>query len=137
MNFNSQICTTKIQSERLLALGLKKETADMTLQTALNVCYTIPFQEAVEYFENRHLPPHPTILPAWSLHRLIEMLNYQVIYNGKKYEPVIAIGGMAYQDVCSDDPIVGWSGDLYTDVIDSIKWVISIEQFNEEYLEEL
>ena len=29
MKFNSQICTTKEQSERLLALGLKKETADM------------------------------------------------------------------------------------------------------------
>ena len=28
-NFNSQICTTREQSERLLALGLKKETADM------------------------------------------------------------------------------------------------------------
>ena len=31
MEFKSQICTTKEQSERLLALGLKKETADMGL----------------------------------------------------------------------------------------------------------
>ena len=30
MKFNSQICTTREQSERLIALGLKKETADMT-----------------------------------------------------------------------------------------------------------
>ena len=29
MKFNSQICTSREQSERLLALGLKKETADM------------------------------------------------------------------------------------------------------------
>ena len=28
-NFNSQVCTSREQSERLLALGLKKETADM------------------------------------------------------------------------------------------------------------
>jgi hypothetical protein len=28
-NFKSQICTTREQSERLLSLGLKKETADM------------------------------------------------------------------------------------------------------------
>ena len=28
MKFNSQICTSREQSERLLALGLKKETAD-------------------------------------------------------------------------------------------------------------
>ena len=30
-NFNSAICTSKEQSERLLALGLKKDTADMAL----------------------------------------------------------------------------------------------------------
>lgn len=29
MKFNSQICTSREQSERLLALGLKKEAADM------------------------------------------------------------------------------------------------------------
>lgn len=93
MKFNSQICTTRVQSERLLALGLKKETADMSLQTTLDVCYTIPFQETVEYFENRHLPPHPTILPAWSLHRLIEIANlpqYWECLSGNWYEEVIA-----------------------------------------------
>lgn len=30
-NFNSQICTTREYSERLLALGINKETADMTI----------------------------------------------------------------------------------------------------------
>lgn len=135
MNFNSQICTTKEQSERLLALGLKKETADMR--------YHILYLDLGGILKEctPSLEPYPPLnndrfIPAWSLHRLIEMLNYQVIHNGKKYEPVIAIDGMAYQDVCSNDPIVGWSGDLYTDVIDCIKWVISIEQFNKEYLEE-
>lgn len=29
LNFNSAICTSREQSERLLTLGLKKETADM------------------------------------------------------------------------------------------------------------
>lgn len=29
MEFKSQICTTREQSERLLSLGLNKETADM------------------------------------------------------------------------------------------------------------
>ena len=32
MKFNSQICTTIKQSERLLALGQKRETADMNYQ---------------------------------------------------------------------------------------------------------
>jgi hypothetical protein len=33
MKFNSQICTTKEQSERLLALGLKRETADCVIKS--------------------------------------------------------------------------------------------------------
>ena len=35
-NFKSSVCTSIEQSERLLALGLKKETADMYLQSVLN-----------------------------------------------------------------------------------------------------
>jgi hypothetical protein len=31
LKFNSQICTTNAQSQRLLDLGLKPETADMRL----------------------------------------------------------------------------------------------------------
>ena len=111
MKFNSQICTSRSQSERLLALGLKKETADMTLQTTLDVYYTMPFQEAVEYFENRHLPPHPTILPAWSLHRLIEIANLP------QYWECI-------------------SGNWYEEVIASIQSKIHIGELNKEYLEE-
>ena len=34
-NFKSQICTDRNQSERLLALGLKKETADMYYEERL------------------------------------------------------------------------------------------------------
>ena len=136
MEFDSQICTTEEQSKRLLALGLKKETADM--------CYQVKFFDPFPQILVDCTPSlltHPPIdnerfIPAWSLHRLIEMLNYQVRYNGKTYEPAIAIDGMAYYDICTDDPIVGWSRDLYIDAIDCIEWLISIEQFNKEYLEE-
>lgn len=109
LNFNSAICTSREQSERLLALGLKKETADMTLHTTLDVCYTIPFQEAIEYFENRHLPPHPTILPAWSLHRLI------------------VLSGMGIMDSSTDN--------IYDKVIHYIEFLIKCGDFNKEHLE--
>jgi hypothetical protein len=56
-NFNSQVCTDKNQSERLLALGLKKETADM---------------RGVEGIE--HTPTY-----AWSLHRLLSLYNLHYI----------------------------------------------------------
>lgn len=126
MEFNSQICTNREQSKRLLALGLKKETADMGIAVDIPISIEDWKTQDISFIN----------YPAWSLHRLIEMLNYQVIHNGKKYEPVIAIDGMAYQDVCNDDPIVGWSGDLYTDVIDCIEWLIQEGYFNKEYLEE-
>jgi hypothetical protein len=133
MEFTTQIGTTQEQSKRLLALGLKAETADMRYQT--------------HYFDmggilkecTPTLEPYPPLnndrfIPAWSLHRLLAMLTYQVIYNDTKYEPGIALDGMDYHDVCADDPVVGWSGDLYTDVIDCIEWVIGQEQFNPDYL---
>ena len=61
--FNSQICTTREQSERLLALGLKKETADCCYYY-YDGEYLIAFAEDAKY---------PSDIPAWSLHRLIEM----------------------------------------------------------------
>ena len=84
MEFNSQICTTVEQSKRLLALGLKKETADcmysaMTKEyngryileedRQYNLC--LFYQEEVqsvgfEAYEH---------IPAWSLHRLICLMR--------------------------------------------------------------
>lgn len=75
MKFNSQICTTEEQSKRLLALGLKKETADMSYQ----VKFFDPFpQHLVDCTPS--LLMHPPInderfIPAWSLDRLIEILD--------------------------------------------------------------
>lgn len=68
MEFNSQICTTKEQSERLLALGLKRETADMCLDSMGNV-YTYPIT-IIETIKNDW-----GLIPLWSLHRLIEMYS--------------------------------------------------------------
>ena len=63
-NFKSQICTDKIQSKRLLSLGLKKETADMYWVNHLDIW--IPIADR---------PLDDNDLPAWSLHRLIELIN--------------------------------------------------------------
>ena len=68
MKFKSQICTSREQSERLLALGLKKETADMKWLG----CYD---ENGDIYYMLSDVPHHfrSTDIPAWSLHRLIEM----------------------------------------------------------------
>ena len=91
MKFNSQICTSKSQSEELLKLGLKKETADCTLAVGEDGKF-IPV--ATRAFP-RH---HPKAYPAWSLGRLLEIAFDQngpdsVIHlyrHSNPYEDVIA-----------------------------------------------
>ena len=89
MKFNSQICTTKEQSERLLALGLKKETADMAWSGLSEnpICY--PYKRIKRLASDLNDKVHP----AWSLHRLIEIANlsqYWIYISGNWYEEVIA-----------------------------------------------
>lgn len=65
LKFNSQVCTTKEQSERLLKLGLKPETADMH-----------HYKWSEGYWGIYTCPPRGSdscYIPAWSLHRLIEL----------------------------------------------------------------
>ena len=71
MKFNSQICTTKEQSERLLNMGLSKATADMKL-----VPYS-RFAVPVDYYTNIYGddPDENEFCRAWSLHRLIEIVG--------------------------------------------------------------
>ena len=110
--FNSQICTTREQSERLLALGLKKETADMVLCEPFDYekrkysdgCVKIVLEEGEDFCKED--------IPAWSLHRLILLL-----------------------DTIACDWIFR-NGDCYTNAINGIEWLIKEGYFNKEYLEE-
>ena len=64
LKFSSSVCTSRVQSERLLALGLNKETADMWYPHFAKT-YPIPLVDEVLTTDD---------IPAWSLGRLIEML---------------------------------------------------------------
>lgn len=123
MNFTSQICTTKEQSERLLALGLKKETADM--------CWTLRDSDregneySAEYMsigQGKYHLMHPDwYTPAWSLHRLLCLL------------PTEYIADIDFQQVMQD--FVFRSQDMYDEVISCIETLIKEGYFNKEYLE--
>lgn len=82
LKFNSQICTTRSQSERLLALGLKKATADMGIVKSTNEIY-VGYPTDYSFENDLHIP-------AWSLHRLIEMMPYNITVNNNTYELQIA-----------------------------------------------
>jgi hypothetical protein len=70
LKFNSQVCTTKEQSQRLLDLGLKPETADMY--------HTTFYRDNIGYeiiqVRNERLPLLSQEVPAWSLHRLFDIM---------------------------------------------------------------
>ena len=71
MKIESQTCTTKEQSERLLALGLKRDTADMH-----------HYKWSEGYWDIQSRPPRGTescYIPAWSLHRLIVLSGMGII----------------------------------------------------------
>lgn len=72
-NFTSQICTTKEQSERLITLGLKSGTADMSILTNQIECDGI--QYSLTPYSEIIYPKVFGAIPAWSLHRLIEILD--------------------------------------------------------------
>lgn len=86
MEFNSQICTTIEQSERLLALGLKKYTADMHYYHTVDfegneVWYPliIPYENVVvasDFVGETEICLENYTIPAWSLHRLMEIGNF-------------------------------------------------------------
>ena len=107
MEFKSQICTSRSQSEKLLVLGLKKETADMLIMSysTKQDIIALPWSESGGWTKDNSIP-------AWSLHRLIELL-----------------GG----NVAIDDFAIEWA---YDTVIDHIAFDIRHNQFNHEYLAE-
>ena len=69
-NFKSRPSTSIEQSERLLALGLKAETADMGWVKLLEGDgYVMAIAEDYSFID----------IPAWSLHRLISLYNLHYI----------------------------------------------------------
>ena len=124
-NFNSQICTTREQSERLLALGLKKESADMWYPHFAKD-YPIPLVDEVLTTDG---------IPAWSLHRLIEMMPFDVIPEGgfdncftliKNYPKGYSVeyDGFSYYH----------KENIYDTIIDGIEHLIKEGYFNKKYL---
>ena len=147
-NFKSQVCTDRIQSERLLALGLKKETADMCWRYVNTVKGEKKYELIVE--------------AAWSQEVIDEYVRFGTKIGlfdnlvhpcGKPVTPL-----EAREDVVKND-IAAWSlhrlllllldnrcvayyhisfsideTDVYTKVINHIEWLIKEGYFNKGYL---
>ena len=130
MKFTSQICTTKEQSERLLALGLKKETADMHhYQYIDGGRWNIEAHPSIAGYTSR-------LVPAWSLHRLIEMMPTVITHDD--YSLILGINATCvyYADDEYAETFKAFEGNLYDCVVKCIVWLIKEGYFNKEYLEE-
>ena len=109
MKFNSQICTTREQSERLLSLGLKKETADMKWFSDENRDIYYLLSNVSHHFRS-------TDIPAWSLHRIMSM-----VYSCRAKKNGLRLAIIGY-----DNP--------FEDMIQQIEWLIEEGYFPKEYL---
>ena len=76
-NFKSSICTSLEQSERLLALGLKKETADCYLFEYEEGKYKVIAESWLDLIadEKYYSQYKDVCFPAWSLGRLLEVMR--------------------------------------------------------------
>ena len=126
--FNSQICTTREQSERLLELGLKKETADC------GIYYSEVMGEdrIFVYVENVYSEDE---IPAWSLGRLIEMMPRTIKANNDLFFLLVSKEDVFYDNTegTAYSSFINRNGKYYN-IILCIEWLIKEGYFNKEYL---
>lgn len=124
MEFKSQIATTSEQSEQLLALGLKPETADM--------CYNGYFENKPLEINRNNAIQDKKYIPAWSLSRLLEMmpLFFRKVIHIQIMPPVVSYWDAGLGEFAR----VYDSSDIYENIISMIAWLISNGYFNTEYL---
>ena len=135
MKFNSQICTTREQSERLLVLGLKKETADMRWER---------ISEKYAYYPSTKTPYASSDIPAWSLHRLLCMIP-NILRAEKPFENsfsslmniMISTLGIAYYYEDYDENRI-YEFECFENLMEAsvsaIEWLIKEGYFPKEYL---
>jgi len=128
MDFKYQISTTREQSERLLALGVKLETADMCLAKEYGIEICAPYCDINIYNQ-------PYYRPDWSLVRLMEMMPTAIENNYcsaalQITPPVIQYWSFDKEESC----VIFNRTDIFDNAISCIEWLIRNNYFNKEFL---
>ena len=133
MKFNTQVCTTREQSERLLALGLKKETADCFHYEYLNRWYVGETAKDGLVIND---------IPAWSFDRMFAMFPKDA---HNEY------GNLSFKWECSNNKyhfyvlakyapmellLKKHSNDLYELAISALEWLVKGDFIDKQYLNE-
>lgn len=125
-NFKSQPATSIEQSERLLALGLKKETRDAVLKKYIHndkYCYKPIF----ENIDDR-LIDCDDFYPAWSLGRLVEIIK------NCDFKTIESEVWRKELKIFTLHLLIRSSDDLFENAISVIEVLIHKGYFNKEYL---
>ena len=144
MKFNSQIATTIEQSKRLLELGLNPDTADLVYSNA-----SLPYDKdvfqlvcrdyhALNESVNFEISPF-TFIPAWSLHRLIDLCTEYINIDGYQdttywFTMHKLDNKIIYENDYNRWLYLGDGDNLFDTLIDCIDWLIKEGKFNTEYL---
>ena len=131
LKFNSQVATSRVQSERLLTLGLKKETADMC-SVIDHVSDGGKWEEVDTIFS--FTPDdwnfRESVTPRWSLHRLLSMLPD----DAPKIYWILDGANISMEWENDDSDFFPHRGNMYNGIISCIEWLIKEGYFNKEYL---
>lgn len=79
-------------------------------------------------------------IPAWSLHRIIEMMPKEFFHESKQWHLFLSLcyeDAISYEECDSSEPCYLHfcsSDNIYDNIIESIEWLIKEGYFNKEYL---
>lgn len=132
--------TNKEQSERLISLGIKPETADFVLVKW--ECESYSIKMAGDESEDEEV-----VRRCWTFSRLLGMMPeeiYRVVsHDGKLlaeefwYDRIICGTSVGYSSYTEKGEVVlinSQEKDIFTNLINIIEWLIKSEELNQEYL---
>ena len=157
LEFNSQICTTREQSQRLLDMGLKPETADMVYHFTNRRVEAMQWEletkrptlrgefwteERIARLARRGESGEEVFdriwgkdVPAWSLSRLLELLPNKI--KVAEHEFIFALtheyDGSWCASYCGIKFFI--KGTIIEACVSMIEWLIKNNYFNNDYLQ--
>lgn len=126
MNFNNQVSTNKKQSERLLELGIKDDTADLSLYYGMGFTHLYDWEtqmfkySLVREDKDFEAAYSERLFPAWSLGKLLSMCGETIKFGGD-----YIVCAMDFEKKVDN----GFDG-----IIDCIEWLINKNLFSKNYL---
>lgn len=113
----TMVCTSIEQSNRLVELGINPKTADMGWFKA----YSLREEIYKPYIKGYKLENHQSDIPAWSIHKLIEIISIDVTFKNEFI-------------VVNNTKMFNSSTNVYDNLIDVIEYLINDNKINAEFI---